>query len=402
MKILIDDEYLDSAGNFNIILDEYSQDEVVSKLDGEVTESNNYYNEDNNYYETSNNNEFNVEIQYLEDEAIRSNKDDNNTITDNIDDINININDINSAYNNDSNIAYDNDINSAYDNDINSAYDNDINSAYDNDINNDYDNYHNNSHTDKVNDKYNEYDKFCHIQGINYNYEDDSSYDEPLDNNYKESSNLNFEKEISESEYSNYNYDEELNSEDGSKPINEEENFFEKFYNEKYKEENSSVNDMNIYKEDDETEDLLNNNNIDSKNHYFDDYREPNINYYNNDGQDAYGSKCDESNKVTKGKIKVSVKLGDENGIVIKSAKINLYELNGVSPKLYASKLTDCNGEVIFENLENGCYRVISLVDRRFFEKPLYTTWNEVTIDKHYKEASVCVVNRVKPSCLKR
>lgn len=103
-----------------------------------------------------------------------------------------------------------------------------------------------------------------------------------------------------------------------------------------------------------------------------------------------------------KGRIEVLVKLGDKNGIEIKGAKINLYELNGVCPKLYESKLTDCNGKAIFENLENGCYRVISLVDRRYFEKPTYITWNEVTIDNCVKDACICVVNKIKPSCCRR
>lgn len=124
------------------------------------------------------------------------------------------------------------------------------------------------------------------------------------------------------------------------------------------------------------------------------DFNNINIDYENN--YNSNNCNC------RKGLIEVTVKLGDRNGVEIKGAKINLYELNGVCPKLYESKLTDCNGKVIFKNLENGCYRVISLVDRRYFEKPSYITWNEVTIDDCVKEASIGVVNKIKPSCCRR
>ncbi|MBB6624421.1 hypothetical protein [Clostridium gasigenes] len=108
---------------------------------------------------------------------------------------------------------------------------------------------------------------------------------------------------------------------------------------------------------------------------------------------------CEENYDDSSGKIKVSVKLEDSNGVEIKGAKVNLYELNGVCPKLHESKLTDFKGEIIFDNLVNGCYRIISLVDRKFFEKPVYITWNEVTIDNSIKDANICVVNKIKPSC---
>lgn len=122
---------------------------------------------------------------------------------------------------------------------------------------------------------------------------------------------------------------------------------------------------------------------------------------YKESGYD-YGNGYQAKPNCRKGRIEVLVKLDDKNGIEIKGAKINLYELNGVCPKLYESKLTDCNGKAIFEDLENGCYRVISLVDRRYFEKPTYITWNEVTIDDCVKDACICVVNKIKPSCCRR
>lgn len=118
--------------------------------------------------------------------------------------------------------------------------------------------------------------------------------------------------------------------------------------------------------------------------------------------EDDYENECNKNYIYSNGRIEVIVKLGDRNGIEIKGAKVNLYELNGVCPKLYESKLTDCNGKIIFENLKNGCYRIISLVDRRFFEKPTYVTWNEVTIDDCVKNANIVILNKIKPSCLRR
>ncbi len=106
--------------------------------------------------------------------------------------------------------------------------------------------------------------------------------------------------------------------------------------------------------------------------------------------------------KEEKGKITVVSKLGSKEGVEIKGARINLYLLNGVSPKLYDSKFSDEVGKVEFNNLLNGCYRVIAIVDRRFFEKPLYYNWNEVTIDSNNKKANVLVVNRIKPGYYKK
>ncbi|GAA0085676.1 hypothetical protein UT300007_21150 [Clostridium sp. CTA-7] len=103
-----------------------------------------------------------------------------------------------------------------------------------------------------------------------------------------------------------------------------------------------------------------------------------------------------------KGTIEVISKLASKDGVDLKGARINLYLLNGVSPKLYDSKITDEKGKVRFDSLENGCYRVISIIDRRFFEKPAYYTWNEVTIDKNNKFSSICVINRIKMAYYRR
>lgn len=97
-----------------------------------------------------------------------------------------------------------------------------------------------------------------------------------------------------------------------------------------------------------------------------------------------------------RGKIIVYVRLGDRNGKAISEAKINLYALNGLSPKLVSSKLTDANGVVVFDSLPEGSYRVIEIINRKYFEKPTYIQWNEVTINKDLREESIIVVNKIK------
>ena len=99
---------------------------------------------------------------------------------------------------------------------------------------------------------------------------------------------------------------------------------------------------------------------------------------------------------VIRGKITVDVRLGDRNGKAISEAKINLYALNGLSPKLVSSKLTNINGIVIFASLPEGSYRVIEIVNRKYFEKPTYIQWNEVTINKDLREEYIIVVNKIK------
>lgn len=99
---------------------------------------------------------------------------------------------------------------------------------------------------------------------------------------------------------------------------------------------------------------------------------------------------------VIRGKITVNVRLGDRNGKAISEAKINLYALNGLSPKLVRSKLTNINGVVVFDNLPEGSYRVIEIVNRKYFEKPTYIQWNEVTINKDLREEYIIVINKIK------
>lgn len=103
-----------------------------------------------------------------------------------------------------------------------------------------------------------------------------------------------------------------------------------------------------------------------------------------------------------KGVIEVYSKLGSREGVELRGARINLYLLNGVSPKLYDSKFSDSIGKVTFNNLPNGCYRIIAIVDRRYFEKPIYYNWNEVIIDSNNKESSIVVVNKIKQGYYRR
>ena len=111
--------------------------------------------------------------------------------------------------------------------------------------------------------------------------------------------------------------------------------------------------------------------------------------------------KIDNKTKEIKGKISVCSKLGNKKGTVISSARINLYMLNGISPKLISSKLSNEDGMVIFDNLEPGSYRVIAIVNRKYFEKPTYINWNEVTINDELNEENILVINRIKANTRK-
>ena len=417
MKIRIDDEYLKEEGR--------------EEISSEFTKS-------DDYYKKTNNNEFTVEIQYLEEGM-----DGNSYSMGEEDDSDGNENNISK-----SNINY----------------------------NSNDDNYISNS-----GDKYKEYDKFCYDQEINYDY----SYEDEI--KYEEHLNFSDKEKIDNNEYENISLNKELNYDNDYEIISKIEQSFENKFDEKNEENKSNIridninlyekneaniriedvnlyeknessnrvdnmnsyeenegniriedvnlyeknessnriDDMNLYEENEANiriEDVIsyeknksnskiddmnlygnmhNDNEFKASNDYFDNYDSTSSGYNNDSSKSNYGNIYGDDCK-SNGEIRVSVKLGDKNGIEIKSAKINLYELNGICPKLYKSKLTDCNGEVIFSDLENGCYRVISLVDRRFFEKPIYITWNEVIIDDSVKEAYICVVNRIKQSCLKR
>ena len=90
----------------------------------------------------------------------------------------------------------------------------------------------------------------------------------------------------------------------------------------------------------------------------------------NNNCGCAVKDKKDKCRKEVKGVITVISALHSKEGTKIKGVKVNLYKLNGVCPKLVDSNVTDCDGKVVFCNVPEGAYRVIELIDKRYFEKP--------------------------------
>ena len=104
-----------------------------------------------------------------------------------------------------------------------------------------------------------------------------------------------------------------------------------------------------------------------------------------------------ETYKSELGKIIVYDKMDHINGVQVEDAQINLYKLSDINPRLVASVRTDSTGRAEFFNLENGSYRVIAIVDKRFFRRPEYYRWNEVCIEDSNKEDTVIVVNKLKP-----
>lgn len=94
------------------------------------------------------------------------------------------------------------------------------------------------------------------------------------------------------------------------------------------------------------------------------------------------------------GRIVVTSLLECEEHELLQGMKINLYKINGLSPVLIESQTTDDEGKVIFQGIENGCYRIIEIVDKRYFEKPKYLKWNEFTIDDGNKEQEITVINK--------
>ncbi|MGG7176645.1 hypothetical protein ACQPU1_03555 [Clostridium paraputrificum] len=103
-----------------------------------------------------------------------------------------------------------------------------------------------------------------------------------------------------------------------------------------------------------------------------------------------------ECRKKIQGEIVVYSTLTVKEGTRIKGVKINLYKLNGVCPELVDSKETNCDGKVIFTCVPEGSYRVIQLIDKRYFDKPSYINWNEVTIDECNNRSIIFAVNKIK------
>ncbi|MBW6408636.1 prealbumin-like fold domain-containing protein [Clostridium sp. YB-6] len=98
-----------------------------------------------------------------------------------------------------------------------------------------------------------------------------------------------------------------------------------------------------------------------------------------------------------KGKIVVvSILHCGQEKTYLEGAKINIYRLNGVCPIFVKSCLTDKSGKVIFNNLPEGCYRIIEIVNKNYFQKPKYIKWNEVCISSENTEGSIMIVNKLK------
>ncbi|SFD33107.1 prealbumin-like fold domain-containing protein [Clostridium uliginosum] len=123
------------------------------------------------------------------------------------------------------------------------------------------------------------------------------------------------------------------------------------------------------------------------------------LNISESDSLDCYNNFCEHD---IKGEIIVSAILncGKERQC-LEGAKINIYKLNGVCPEFIKSKLTDKLGKVIFNDLSEGCYRIIEIINKNYFDKPKYIKWNEVTISKENTKSSVLVVNNLKKNCAK-
>lgn len=103
-----------------------------------------------------------------------------------------------------------------------------------------------------------------------------------------------------------------------------------------------------------------------------------------------------EEKEECEGKITVYSILSLKKSTTLKGVTINLYKINGIKPELVESKATDDEGKVEFKNVPEGNYRIIELIDKNYFEKPVYLTWNEVNITKENKEYVLYVLNTLK------
>ena len=100
--------------------------------------------------------------------------------------------------------------------------------------------------------------------------------------------------------------------------------------------------------------------------------------------------------KINNGRIIVKSIINCGKQEILKGVKINLYKINGLSPILVKSKITNEDGEVVFSNIEDGSYRIIEIIDKEYFEKPKYINWNEITINCNNKKEKILIVNKLK------
>lgn len=220
-------------------------------------------------------------------------------------------------------------------------------------------------------------------------------------NTLEEGSNINYKEEenVIESDFTEFQEDTNKDSKEECEDKNTEEIIVNEVEEVKV---NSTINSENPWEEEQFSRNYSNiyaeiENNLEKK--YANKSENKEVESYSSEPiHNIYKEEIKvEKPKEEKGRINVFSRLGNKEGVELKGARINLYLLNGVSPKLYDSKFTDSSGKAEFNNLPNGCYRIISIVDRRFFEKPVYYNWNEVTIDSNNKNSNVLVVNRIKP-----
>ena len=111
---------------------------------------------------------------------------------------------------------------------------------------------------------------------------------------------------------------------------------------------------------------------------------------------DTFSNIDSQSIEDVNGEIIVTSLLTCGENELLQGIKINLYKINGLSPALIESKITDEEGKVIFRGVENGCYRVIEIIDKQYFEKPKYIKWNEIIIDDANKKQNVVIINKIK------
>lgn len=117
---------------------------------------------------------------------------------------------------------------------------------------------------------------------------------------------------------------------------------------------------------------------------------------HNKNTESTNNSISEEGNIFEDGEIAVISILDCEENEYLKGVKINLYKINGLSPVLITSKTTDEKGKVVFSEVKEGCYRIIEIIDKRYFEKPKYVSWNEIIIDSVNQYQKVVIINKIK------
>lgn len=134
----------------------------------------------------------------------------------------------------------------------------------------------------------------------------------------------------------------------------------------------------------------------DNKSYTFEISKEEKHNIENKESKLNKNFKKKENEILNDGEIIVTsiIECGEQEHL--QGVKINLYKINGLSPVLIKSQTTDEEGKVIFSEVEDGCYRIIEIIDKRYFEKPKYINWNEIIIDSSNKKQKIVIINRIK------